>query len=44
VDTLLRSVKLICLWFTPNVSVEELTLFLLGLARLHSSRTKYSVV
>jgi hypothetical protein len=35
--------QLFCLWLTPNGYVEELTLFLLGLALLQSSRTKSSV-
>jgi hypothetical protein len=43
VDTLPRSVKIICLWFVPNGYVKELTLFLPGLALLQFPRTKYLV-
>jgi hypothetical protein len=42
-DTLPRSVKIICLWFVPNGYVKELTLFLPRLALLQSPRTKYSI-
>jgi hypothetical protein len=43
VDTLPRSVKIICLWFAPTGYVKELTLFLPGLTLLKSPRTKYLV-
>jgi hypothetical protein len=35
--------QVFCLWLTPTGSVEELTLFLPGLALLQSPRTKYSI-
>jgi hypothetical protein len=43
VDTLPRSVNIICLWFDPNGYVKELTLFLPGLTLLQSPRIKYLV-